>query len=203
MKRLLLALILVISSIYVYAQDYEIWGTFKVGGPLNDKWRIEVEGEDRYNFDAGNIRYFHYDIGALYLINKHFRVGLFYRDIFETKNDVISRVTVPHADVVYNNSGFKLRTRLEYIVKYHDIENKFRLRIRPGYQTKFWKNFNPFIQDEIFLTNVDELARNRLNIGVSIKVGKFTFQPGYLLESNHKDLWANKNILWVNTKLKF
>ena len=57
MKRLLLALILVISSIYVYAQDYEIWGTFKVGGPLNDKWRIEVEGEDRYNFDAGNIRY--------------------------------------------------------------------------------------------------------------------------------------------------
>ena len=185
------------------AQDYEIWGTLKVSGSFNDKWGVEVEGEDRYNFDAGNIRYFHYDVGATYKINKSFKVGLYYRDIFETKNDEISKVTVPHGDVTYNLSGFKIRTRLEYIIKYHDIENKFRLRIRPGYQTKFWKNCNPFIKDEIFLTSVDELARNRLNIGITIKTGKFSIQPGYLLESNHKDLWANKNILWINTKIKF
>ena len=187
----------------VSAQDYEIWGTLKVGGKLNDKWTIEAEGEHRYNFDANQSRYFHYDIGALYSINKSFKVGLFYRDIFETKGDVISRVTVPHGDVIFSKSGFKFRTRLEYIKKYGDYENKFRLRLRPGYQTKFWKNCNPFIQDEMFLTNIDELARNRLNLGISIKAGNFTFQPGYLLESNHKDLWANKNILWINTKIKF
>jgi len=186
----------------VKAQDYEIWATLKVGVKLNDKWRIEAEGEDRYNLDAGNIRYFHHELGFLYLINDKFRVGLFYRDIYENKNDIITRVLAPHADVIYNNSGFKFRTRLEYIVKYEDYENKFRLRIRPGYQTSFWKNFNPFIQDEIFLTDVDELAKNRLNIGISIKLWKFVFQPGYLLETSHKDLWTNRNILWINTKIK-
>jgi len=185
------------------AQDPEIWGTFKISGKLNDKWTVEVEGEDRYNFDANQSRYFHYDIGALYSINKSFKVGLFYRNIFETKGDVVTKIALPHADVNFSNSGFKFRTRLEYIMKYGDYENKFRLRLRPGYQTHFWKNFNPFIQDEIFLSDVDEFSRNRLNIGISIKVGNFTLQPGYLLESNHKDLWANKNILWINTKIKF
>lgn len=197
----LLILALLLTSLGMNAQDYEIWGTLKISGELNDKWSIEVEGEDRYNFDAENIRYFHYDVGALYSINKFFKAGLFYRDIFIRENDIISRVTVPHGDIIFSNSGFKVRTRLEFIVKYQEYENKFRLRIRPGYQTKFWKNFNPFIQDEIFLTNINEFARNRLNIGMTIKTGNFQIQPGYLLEANHGDLW--RNILWLNTKIKF
>jgi len=200
-KRLLF-LVLLLITFNVNAQDYELWGTLKVQGKLNDKWEIEVEGENRYNFNAQNIRYFHYDIGAFYSINKNFKTGLFYRDIFENKNDVVTRITVFHGDVTYSLSGFKIRTRLEYIVKYHDYENKFRLRIRPGYQTHLWKNFNPFIQDEIFLSDVDEFTRNRLNIGISIDVGKFQIQPGYLLESNQGDLWENRNVLWINTKIK-
>ena len=200
-RKLLLFLMITLSSA-AFAQDYEIWGTIKLSGNLTDRLEIEVEGEDRYNFDAGNIRYFHYDIGFLYSINKSFKAGFFYRDIFETKDNVISRVTVPHGDVIFSNSGFKFRTRLEYIVKYQDYENKFRLRLRPEYQTKFWNNFNPFIKDEIFLTDIDYLVRNRLNAGITIKMGKFKIQPGYLLESNHKDLWKNRNILWVNMKIQ-
>ena len=96
---------------------------------------------------------------------------------------------------------FKVRTRLEYIIKYHQYENKFRLRIRPGYQTNLWKNFNPFIQDEIFLSDTDEFTRNRLNIGVTINISKFQIQPGYLLESNYNGV--NRNIFWINTKIKF
>ena len=105
--------------------------------------------------------------------------------------------------MIFKYSDFKFRTRLEYIVKYGDYENKFRLRIRPSYQMSIWKNFNPFIQDEIFLSDIDEFSRNRLNIGISINIWKFVLQPGYLLESNHKDLWTNRNILWINTKIKF
>ena len=203
MKKLILILLLLLFTWHLQAQDYEIWGTIKTVGKLNTKWTITAELEDRYNIEAGNIRYFHYDVGALYSINKKIKVGLFYRDIFENKEDVITRVTVPHADIAYSHSGIKLRTRLEYIVKYHDIENKFRLRIRPGYQTSIWDNFNPFIQNELFLTDIDYLARNRFNVGVTIKIGKVKIQPGYLLESNHKDLWTSRNILWINTKVKF
>ena len=194
-------LIFLFIAIDANAQDYEIWGTLKVHGQINDKWAIEAEGENRYNFNTGNIRYLHYDVGALYSINKSFKVGLFYRDIFETENDVITRITIFHGDVVYSISRFKVRTRLEYIIKYHQYENKFRLRIRPGYQTNLWKNFNPFIQDEIFLSDIDEFTRNRLNIGVTINISKFQIQPGYLLESNYNGV--NRNIFWINTKIKF
>ena len=202
MKKLQLLLFLIFATVLTNAQDYETWGTFKVSGTINNKWVAEAESEARYNFDDGQVRYFHYDFGALYKISEYFNVGLFYRSLYESKDGVESKISLPHGDVRFKYSNFNLRTRLEYINKYGNYEDKFRLRIRPGYQMDIWRNFNPFIQNEIFLTEIDYLTRNRFNVGVSINVGKFVIQPGYMLESNHKDLWTNRNILWVNTKMK-
>ena len=203
MKKLLLILAFILFGTIVNAQEYEIWGTFKIAGKLNDKWKVEMEGEDRYNFTEYEIRYFHFDIGAIYSLGERFGVGLFYRDIFGHKGDDYIKSTVPHLDFFYSApSGFKIRMRHEYIIIYDNF-NSYRFRLRPGFQTKWFKNFNPFIQDELFIAEVDDLSRNRLNMGVTIKLGKFYIQPGYLLESNHKSDWSHRNILWVNTKVKF
>ena len=44
MKKLLLILAFILFGTIVNAQEYEIWGTFKIAGKLNDKWKIEMEG---------------------------------------------------------------------------------------------------------------------------------------------------------------
>lgn len=204
MRKLILVILLMIGiSSTGVSQNPEIWGTLKISGKINDKWKIDVEVEERYNFLSHNIRYTHYDLGGIYSFNKRISVGAFYREIYAYKNDKHLKITVPHLDIFYKpNSNWKFRARGEYIIA-QEKDEYFRLRIRPTYQFHFWDNFNPFIQDEIFFPQIQELSRNRFNIGVTIKLGIFQIQPGYMLESNNSDDWTHRNIFWVNTKLKF
>ena len=130
-------------------------------------------------------------------------VGGFYREIYANGVDFTTRITQPHIDGFYKLPiGFKLRGRVEYQI-FDGYDNQFRFRVRPGWQFKFWDNFNPFIQSEIFIAQKYVLTRNRLSIGSTIEFGKIAIQPSWTFESNNKDIWTNRNIIWINTKFKF
>ena len=191
-------------SITAKAQsNYEIWTTFNASGNLSDKLKITIEGEDRYSHKTNNIKYFHYDIGLRYKMSDKISVGLFYREIYVNSEDFSTRLPQPHIDIFYKEPiGFKLRTRVEYQM-FKEIEHQFRLRIRPGWQFKFWKNYNPFIQSEVFINQKHILTRNRFSTGITMKFGNIEIQPNYTLESNNKEIWSNRNIAWINTKFKF
>ena len=200
---LLLFFFFVISIATKAQSNYEIWTTFNASGNLSNKFKIALEGEDRYSHKTNNIKYFHYDIGLSYKMSDKFSVGMFYREIYINSEDFSTRLPQPHVDIFYKEPiGFKLRTRVEYQM-FKELEHQFRLRLRPGWQFKFWKNYNPFIQSEIFISQKYTLTRNRFSTGITMKFGKIQIQPNYTLESNNKVIWSNRNIAWINTKFKF
>ena len=208
MKKIMLFLLLLCVSTFTFAQsNWEVWTTFNASGNLSDKFKLILEGEDRYSHKTNDIKYFHYDMGLVYKLSSKSSAGLFYREIYGTKDHISIRLPQPHVDFFYKKPiGFKLRTRLEYQMFHStniDLENQFRLRIRPAWQFGFWKNYNPYIMSEIFLSQKKTLTRNRFTTGITMKFGKIVIQPNYTLEHNNKDIWTNRNVFWVNTKFKF
>lgn len=191
-------------SITVKAQsDYEIWATFNLNGNLSDKFKMALEGEDRYSHKTDNIKYFHYDIGLIYKISNKFSAGAFYREIYINSKDFSTRLPQPHVDIFYKEPiGFKFRTRVEYQM-FKELEHQFRLRLRPGWQFSFWKNYNPYVQSEVFINKKYLLTRNRFSAGITIKFkyNKIQIQPNYTLEHNNKNYWSNRHIFWINTKI--
>ena len=201
-------MLLLLGSLVTFAQtDYEIWITLNASGNISEKFKFVIEGEDRYSHKTDDMKYFHYDIGVIYKINDKLSTGFYYREIYANKDHISIRLPQPHVDFFYKEPiGFKLRTRVEYQMLSNstpDLENQFRLRIRPGWQFKLWKNFNPFIQSEVFISQKYTLTRNRFSTGVTIKLGVLEIQPNYTLESNNKEIWSSRNIAWINTKFKF
>ncbi len=212
MKKLTLLfpiiLILLLISDGAFAQtDWEVWTTFNASGNVAEKLKFTIEGEDRYSHKSDDIKYFHYEIGLTYKISDKIGAGVFYREIYGSSNDISIRLPQPHLDFFWKEPiGFKFRTRLEYQMLSNSnvyLENQFRLRIRPGWSFKFWKNYNPFIQSEFFISEKYNLTRNRSSIGIAIKFGKIEIQPNYTLEMNNKDIWKDRHVAWINTKIKF
>ena len=207
MRKLLILIALLFLSLNVNAQnDWEIWTTFNVSGNISDKFKIILEGEDRYSHKSKSIKYFHYDMGLTYKVSDKVAIGAFYREIYANTENFSTRLPQPHIDVFWKEPiGFKLRTRVEYQMFENNIglDNQFRLRIRPAWQFNFWKNYNPFVQSEVFVNQKYVLTRNRFSAGITMKYGKIQIQPNYTLEHNNKDIWSNRDIFWINTKFKF
>lgn len=200
--RILLILMMLLTMNNIKAQNFENWNTLNISGNINDKFKIVLEGEQRYNHENKEIRYFHFDVGTKYKINNKLSIGAYYRELYEIKNSERVLEIRPHLDLFYNiNENFKIRVRNEYQIK-EKSENVFRYRIRPTYIKMFNDNIGFLIQTEPFFVRFD-LIRNRFNPSLCIKIKKFTIEPGYMLESNNKNGWSNIHIMWVNTKIKF
>jgi hypothetical protein len=198
-KNLLLLIILLFP---VLSFSQEQWSTLNINGNLNNKWNIAVEGEQRYSYSLSKVRYFHFDAGIIRKLSSKWRLGFFYREIYEIKNNIRVTEFRPHVDAFYNdNKHWKARIRMEYQIR--EIgEDGWRFRIRPNYDFKLFKNFDPYIQTELNFTK-DGLTRNRLNTGITINYHQLQIQPGYLLESIYKNTWNHTNVVWINTKLIF
>ena len=101
----------------------------------------------------------------------------------------------------------KIRLRNEYRIKEVN-DNVFRYRLRYSYSLKLFDNYNPFVQNEIFLSE-NSFVRNRINLGLNIKFKKtpFVFKPSYILESNRKVsgeniTWSQKNVFVLALSIK-
>ena len=184
------------------SKSQENWTTLNISGKLNNTWSIAIEGEQRYSHEMSKVRYFHFDVGAVKKISNRWRLGLFYREIYEIKNGIRVTEFRPHINAFYSdNKHWKIRTRLEY--QFKEISpDVLRFRIRPTYEFHIFKNFDPYIQNEFNFTKVG-FTRNRFNAGITINYHYWQIQPGYILESLNKNPWNHINVLWINTKLNF
>lgn len=198
MRKLLLLLLL----FPLFCVSQEQWSTLNISNKFNSKWSVATEAEQRYSFSLDKTRYFHYDVGAIRTVSKRWKVGLFYRKIYEIKNGIKVEENRPHIDGFYSdNKHWKVRTRLEYQFK-EISEDVLRFRIRPNYDFHIFKNFDPYIQTELNFTK-EGFTRNRFNAGITINYHHWQIQPGYLLESLNKHPWNHTNVFWINTKLNF
>jgi len=196
-KKLLVILLLI--PIICFSQ--ERWVTINYSGKINDKWSGATEGEQRYSYTLNKTRYFHYDVGIIRTLSSKWQLGFFYREIYEIKNNMRVEEIRPHIDAFYNYQHWKARIRLEYQIK-ETPESGWRFRIRPNYDFKLFKNFDPYIQNELNFTK-DGFTRNRFNTGITINYHHWQLQPGFLLESLNKHPWQHTNVFWLNTKLSF
>jgi hypothetical protein len=188
--------------IFCFGQN-EQWSTLNISGKLDKNWSVVMEGEQRYSWTNGYIRYFHYDIGAVKTINSYLKLGVFYREIYEIKKGERIIEHRPHIDAFITQSKhWKWRVRLEHQAKEFD-ENLFRFRIRPTYELHKFKQADPFIQTELNFTKYG-FTRNRFNLGLTFLFKQLIVQPAFLLESlNKQGNWDHVTAIWVNNKITF
>lgn len=198
MKKLIL--LLLFFPLFCFSQEQ--WSTLNISGKLNNKWSIAVEGEQRYSYSASRVRYFHFDAGVIRKLSNKWKLGFFYREIYEIKSNVRVTEFRPHIDAFYNdNKHWKARIRMEYQIR-EVGEDGWRFRIRPNYDFRIFKNFDPYIQNEFNFTKAG-FTRNRFNAGITINYHQLQIQPGYLLESLNRHPWQHINVFWINTKFNF
>jgi hypothetical protein len=199
--RYILIGVLLLVSLFSFGQEQ--WTTMNISGKLNNDWSVAMEGEQRISYSMGKIRYLHYDFGVIRKINDDLKIGFFYRELYEIKKGIKVNEVRPHIDAFYvANKHWKFRIRLEYQDK-EIAEDVLRFRIRPNYDFKLFKNGDPYIQTELNFTKVG-FTRNRFNAGVTINLGKFQIQPGYVSELLYTNgNFTNTNIIWINNKINF
>ena len=80
---------------------------------------------------------------------------------------------------------------------------------RSSYSLNIWDNFNPFFQNEIFISK-KQLVRDRISLGINIKINNtpFRIKPSYLLEANRKSAenvvaWSYRNVLLIVFNIRF
>jgi len=207
MKQFFLSFLLI--PISLFSQDLESWNTVNVSNHINDKTSLVVEAEQRFNVTNNYVRYFHYDIGYLKTIHKNTKLGFYYREVYEVKNDYRIQESRPHLDLFYSDKNWNHRFRLEYQIR-ENLEDMFRFRYRPVYCFKNFNNFNPYIGNEVLISKYG-FTRNRFNVGMTIKLKSVEIQPSYLFESvgeftiipiKVSKPWTHRNVIWVNLKIK-
>lgn len=174
--------------------NFQTWPTIDLQGDIFDNIEIKFEYRNKYDNSTNQSKQGRIDLGVAYKLNK-FKIGIYYRDIHEIKKENRVSEIRPHLDITYKlNDNMKIRLRNEYRIKELN-KNIFRYRLRYSYSLKLFDNYNPFIQNEIFLSE-SQLVRNRINFGLNIKFNKtpFSFKPIYILESNRKV--SDKNVVW-------
>jgi len=207
MRFILFGLLLI--PIQLLSQQKESWNTINVCTEITKKTWLVTEAEQRYNLTNDYVRYFHYDIGYLTKVSQKVKIGLYYREVYEMKNNYRIQESRPHVDFFYDTKSWKHRVRIEYQIR-ERLEDMTRFRYRPTYSPTFFKNFNPYVGDEILFSKYG-FTRNRFNVGITYKHGPIEIQPSYMLESvggysivpiKLTKPWSHKDILWINFKIK-
>lgn len=186
---------------------FHTWPTLDIQGGIFDDIEVKLEYRNKYDNSARESKQGRIDLGFAYKLKK-LKIGLYYREIYNLKNDLRVSEFRPHLDITYKlNDNMKIRYRNEFRIKELD-DNVFRHRLRYSYSLKIFDNYNPFIQNEIFFTE-NKFIRNRINLGLSIKFKKtpFNFKPSYILESNRKVSgenisWSQKNVFVLAVSIK-
>ena len=186
---------------------FQTWPTIDIQGDIFDDIEVKLEYRNKYDHSSKESKQGRIDLGIAYKMKK-LKVGIYYREIYNLKNEGRVFEHRPHLDFTYKlNSNMKIRLRNEYRMK-ESKKNVFRYRLRYAYSLKLFKNYNPFIQNEIFLSE-NKFVRNRVIAGISIDFDNtpFVLKPSYILESNRKVsgseiTWSGKNIFVLSLSIK-
>tara|TARA_B100000902_G_C27150635_1_gene833550 strand:- start:15 stop:659 length:645 start_codon:yes stop_codon:yes gene_type:complete len=201
-------ILLIISVKDLKSQSvFQIWPTIDVQGDVFDDIEIKFEYRNKYDNTSKESKQGRIDLGFAYKLKK-LKIGLYYREIYNLKNDQRVSEFRPHLDITYKlNENMKIRLRNEYRIKELN-DDVFRYRLRYSYALKIFENYNPFIQNEIFFSE-SQFVRNRIIFGINIKFNDspFVLKPSYILESNREVsgeniTWFRKNIFVLSLSIK-
>lgn len=201
---------------YAYQEgDFQIWHTEAQDIAIVKGAKAAFEQEFRYWNDASELHYQHYDFGLVLSPNKHFDLGLFYRQIYERRKTAGKFLPEEcpniNATIKYSFWGFDLedRNRFEYrIFDYQDSNCRYRNKVTLKLPWSFtpWK-IRPYFADEIFVRIDDSVIfnQNRFTAGIGMEFWKnIKGEAYYLLKSDRgRTKWTDANVLGLKLKVSF
>ena len=114
-----------------------------IQGEIFDDIEVKLEYRNKYDNSARESKQGRIDLGFAYKLKK-LKIGLYYREIYNLKNDLRVSEFRPHLDITYKlNDNMKIRYRNEFRIKELD-DNVFRHRLRYSYSLKIFDNYNSF-----------------------------------------------------------
>lgn len=213
MNRIKLVIFLLVSLFYissfVFAEDWEYWSQYEVGGSINNNLCFKIKPELRFNNDLSNY-YRHFETGLDLKSYKSFALGLYYRIIYVEKNENWKVEHRPHinAELKWKTKGcsFSDRNRLEYRIEEKKESFRYRNRFMVQFPVFLKLKIQAYLALEPFYDfRANEINKNRAYAGFNCKVvGNFNAGIFYIIEGNLKeDDWENVNILGTTLKHNF
>lgn len=207
-KHIVFVIFLILSINDLKSQSvFQTWPTIDIQGEIFDDIEVKFEYRNKYDHSSKESKQGRIDLGVAYKLKK-IKLGIYYREIYNLKKEGRVSEMRPHLDITYKlNDNMKIRLRNEYRAK--ELENNlFRYRLRYSYSLELFDNYNPYVQNEIFISE-NQFTRNRISLGLNIKFKKtpFVFKPNYIFESNRKVsneniTWSQKNIFVLSLSIK-
>ena len=201
------------NLVYAYDDgDFQVWHTETQEIKINKDLRLACEEEFRWQDNANEFYYHHYDVGLFYNLKKYLNIGVGYRHVYELKKGKFKLENEPYVTttLLWDLKGFKFedRNRMEY--RHFDYQadswryrNKFTVKL-PWKFTRL--EIQPYLADEIFLDLQNKaFSRNRFYSGLCMSLTKnLKAEIYYLLQSTRsRASWIDANILGTKVKLSF
>jgi len=190
--------------------DWEYWNNYAIAGLIRDDLRFKVKTEFRYNDNAGNHYYSHYDVGLDWKIKDWFILGPYYRHVNEKKQRDWKVEYRPHLNATFRWELFGLafsdRNRLEYRIREDRSFVRYRNKLTANLRSFTQFKIQPYVADELFYDfYADEFNKNRVYAGFDLDLIK-RLKAGvyYILECRRKKgNWTKANVIGVGLKYTF
>lgn len=157
--------------------DTELWtgGIFKL--KLNQKFRIDLKGQFRFNDTISLMKSTFTEIGLRYKIDKHFAVKGNYRYIIKPSKNNRSRISL---DAYYNWSKKKLPLSIQYRLRFQDTKERASGRKYTYLRNKITVDYNltklvdPFLSYERYyrFNQKNEFRTWRFTAGLDWRLAK-------------------------------
>lgn len=192
--------------------DFQVWHTEEQEKKLGDKFKITLQEEARLGDNGGNFYYQHYEPGFLWLVNKNFDLGIYYRQILEKKDGEFLQQNYPHINGTLKAQLFDFELQDRNWFGYRFIEKgtdqwQYRNKLTIKLPWKFTRaQIQPFLADEIFIyLDKGTLDRNRFYSGFDFNLTKDTKASVYYLWQTTKSSgkWKDYNVFGTKIKLSF
>lgn len=205
------------SRLYAYDNhDFQVWHTEIQELKIDSRSSIAMEEELRLGDNGGNLYYQYYDLGYSYDLNKHFTLGVNYRQIFsKDASGNFRQEDMPHINGTLKAEAFGARiddrSRFEY-KHYYWQEDYWMYRNKLGVKfpwawTKF--KFQPYLANEVFINLISadrmNLNRNRFYSGFGFVItSNLKGEIYYLWQATKSNgRWTDANVLGSKLKVSF
>ena len=173
----LCALIVLNQPVYGQATtDKELWTGATIKYDLNDKWRLELEEEGRFDQDFSNLKTMFTEVGARRTLGKRWTIKANYRFSYRPTEENKGRFNL---DLGYDrdlgSSPFTLdyRLRTQTGKTFGATNRKTEIRNRLQLKTKITKYVKPYVGAELlYSASKLEFRQYRLTGGVEFRITK-------------------------------
>lgn len=190
--------------------DSEYWSTVTVSGKVNERVKVNLIEQFRFQSDMGNMYTYVQYFGPSFKVSDYLDLGLWHKFVSSKSSGNWSESNRLDFDATlkWELVGFKFSNRSRFERNLNKPSWLYRDRIKITKKIKlFNRDFTPFVSNEFFfnMEPTDGYHENRASVGISTAFlwgSKFTLS--YMSRSKKANgNWSNANVLGSSIGLSF